>query len=109
MGVGRAELLLRIESSTTPRRYLVIGEVDMSSVDQLSEFLAARSAEGEPVTLDLSGTTFLDSSGIHVLVAGSRLFAEVAPLQLVNLSVPVRRVLDVALPDGLPTLIIERA
>jgi hypothetical protein len=30
-------------------------------------------------------------------------------LQLVNLSVPVRRVLDVALPDGLPTLIIERA
>ncbi len=104
----RRSELLRIEASTTPRRYLLIGEIDMSNADRVREFLMARAAEDEPAELDLSGITFLDSSGINALVAGSKLFAEAGPVQLVNLSAPARRVLDVVLPGELPTLKIER-
>jgi anti-anti-sigma factor len=99
--------LLRIEPSARPNQYHVIGEIDMSSSDALSTFLRERATARQPVALDLSGVSFLDSTAIHTLIEGSKLFDGSLPIELVNLSPEVRRVLEIAAPHGLPMLRIE--
>jgi anti-anti-sigma factor len=99
--------LLRIEPSARPNEYQVIGEIDMSSSEALSTFLRDRAAARQPVALDLSGVSFLDSTAIHTLIAGSWFFDGSGPLELVNLSPQVRRVLEITAPHGLPMLRIE--
>lgn len=99
--------LLRIEPSARPNEYHVIGEIDMSSSQALSMFLRERAAARQPVALDLSGVSFLDSTAIHTLIEGSRFFDGYGAIDLVNLSPQVRRVLEIAAPHGLPMLRIE--
>jgi anti-anti-sigma factor len=99
--------LLRIEPSARPNEYHVIGEIDMSSSEALSTFLRERASTRQPVALDLSGVSFLDSTAIHTLIEGSRFFDGSGPIELVNLSPQVRRVLEIAAPHGLPMLRIE--
>lgn len=48
------------------------GEVDMSSVGALRLELDAARREGDAVLLDLSDVTFLDSTGLQLLVEASR-------------------------------------
>jgi anti-sigma B factor antagonist len=59
-------LTLRVEQSDEGRTVVhVAGEVDMATVPALRECLGE--VDGH-VVVDLSGVTFLDSSGINVLV-----------------------------------------
>ena len=46
----------------------VAGEVDLATAPQLKESLAAIPAGSGPVIIDLSEVTFLDSTGLSVLV-----------------------------------------
>jgi anti-anti-sigma factor len=48
------------------------GEIDLSSVAALRRELDAARAEAFTVLLDLSGVTFIDSSGLHLLLEASR-------------------------------------
>lgn len=49
----------------------ITGEIDVSHASTLRRTLLAEIAEpGAAVTVDLAGVTFLDSSGISVLIAG---------------------------------------
>jgi anti-sigma B factor antagonist len=76
----------------------VIGELDLETAPQLSEQveLAVWSTVGAFV-LDLSGVTFLDSSGLHALLrARAYLAREDRALVLVCPNGPARRVLDLA-------------
>lgn len=45
------------------------GELDLGSVPVLRHRLAQLSADKRPVRLDLSGLGFIDSSGMHLLIA----------------------------------------
>lgn len=47
------------------------GEIDLSSVHALRRELDAARAEAVTVLLDLSGVTFIDSSGLHLLLRAS--------------------------------------
>jgi anti-sigma B factor antagonist len=60
-------LKLRIGSHQLRNRTVIIpvGEIDLSTRDELRDCIAA--CDGD-VVVDLSGVTFLDSSGIGVLV-----------------------------------------
>jgi anti-sigma B factor antagonist len=76
----------------------VTGELDIETASQLSEEVerAVWRTVGAFV-LDLSGLTFLDSSGIHALLrARAFLGREDRPLVLVCPPGPARRVLDLA-------------
>jgi anti-anti-sigma factor len=53
------------------RRLRLAGELDMHSVHALNEALAGMSGGGQ-ATLDLSDLTFIDSSGLHAIVAFAR-------------------------------------
>ena len=44
----------------------VSGELDMSTASELEETLVA--CNGQPVVVDLTALTFIDSSGLHVLL-----------------------------------------
>ncbi len=68
---------LRITTTIDERGWLVLavaGEIDLATAPQLADCLVA--ATDRDVAVDLSEVTFLDSSGLSALVAGSRALAE---------------------------------
>jgi anti-anti-sigma factor len=79
----------------------------MASAPELEAFLRDKGSAHERVVLDLSGVSFLDSSGLRALIAGSVSLDGSGPLELVNLSKAVRRVFEIATPSGLPSVRIE--
>ena len=75
------------------------GEIDhhgaRDMMAQLSEAIAARTPTR--LELDLSGVTFMDSSGIAVLLRAQRQMAQYGgALRAVNIPAQARRVLDAA-------------
>jgi anti-sigma B factor antagonist len=50
----------------------VTGEIDLSTVAVLRRELDAALGEDATVLLDLSGVTFIDSSGLHLLIEASQ-------------------------------------
>lgn len=75
-------------------RVRVAGELDVAVVDRLEQRLASLARAGETVVLDLSDLTFIDSSGLNVILTAFRQ-AQRDGWELridTNLSQPVQRV-----------------
>ncbi|MGB0113497.1 MAG: STAS domain-containing protein [Ilumatobacteraceae bacterium] len=51
---------------------VVSGEIDAHGIDTLSAALAGGAADVDTVRVDLSGVTFMDSSGLRVLVEANQ-------------------------------------
>jgi anti-anti-sigma factor len=61
-------MLLEIQKTDHPRTFRLIGELDISNAETLGALLE-REVDGEgDITLDLAELTFIDSSGIRVLL-----------------------------------------
>ena len=60
----------RIEESRTDGAVVLAlhGELDLASADGVQQRLDALAAEGTPVRLDLDGLSFMDSSGLRVVL-----------------------------------------
>jgi anti-sigma B factor antagonist len=72
------------------------GELDVATTSSLDTRLRAADA-GETVTLDLSGITFIDSSGLRVLIEHHQRFESAGGrLQLVKVSSRASRLLEMA-------------
>jgi anti-anti-sigma factor len=72
------------------------GELDMSTVPALEEAIRAGAGETGRVALDLSGVTFIDSSGLNLLLRSRReSLRDGWELELRSPSQPVLRLLDV--------------
>jgi anti-anti-sigma factor len=65
---------LTVEVRKEPGHVLVTvaGEVDIATVPQLRERLAAPAASGRPLIVDLDGVTFIDAAGLRVLASAAR-------------------------------------
>lgn len=59
---------VEVDRSAAGAMVLVRGEVDLATAPELDEVLAAIGASDGPVVVDLSEVSFLDSSGLSVLV-----------------------------------------
>jgi anti-sigma B factor antagonist len=71
-------------------------DVDVSEALRARVLDAVRRAAGEPVVVDMSQVTFIDSSGLSALLAGLRLARNHGgTLSLVGVSPSVRRIFDV--------------
>jgi len=71
-----------------------IGEIDLSTGPRLTDALRAAQADARDVVLDLAGTTFMDMSGVRVLlVAVERAHARRGTFAIVHATVPVTRML----------------
>lgn len=81
----------------------VSGELDMSTAPQLSQSLAeVLDQHPREVTVDLGGLSFIDSTGLALIVRTSNaLRAHEGSLRLVRPTPPVRRVLEIVGLDGL--------
>lgn len=61
-------VLLEIKETDQPRTFRLLGELDISNAETLEAVLDREVQHDGDVTLDLSELTFIDSSGIRVLL-----------------------------------------
>jgi anti-anti-sigma factor len=77
-------------------RLRLVGEIDMSNADRLAGILRAEVEGGWGLSLDLSDVTFIDSTGLQVLLDLSRS----TPVVILQPSGAVRRLFEMAIPTG---------
>ena len=90
---------LRVTVSDEPD-VLVIhphGDIDMASAPVLRDCLTTATNEcSEPIVIDLGAVTFMDSTGLDVLLHGQRALATKGlPLRVRNVPPNVRQVFDI--------------
>jgi anti-anti-sigma factor len=99
-----AGLSLRICPGGDTLSLVLAGEVDLASAPILEACLEDVGSEWAKVRLDLARVTFLDSSGIAVLVRAHQRCREAGQiLEVRNALAPVRRTLELT---GLPDLFL---
>jgi anti-anti-sigma factor len=77
------------------------GELDMATAGDLAEFL--RESGKDPIVLDFSRISFMDSSGLRVILdAAAERNGD--PLVILHPTPQVQRVLDISIPGGTPGL-----
>jgi anti-sigma B factor antagonist len=92
----RVELDGRISIEPLPRGWAVAGELDASTAPSLDAAFAELPAATSQVDVDLDGVTFIDSSGLRVLIAlNDRVTAEGGRVVVSSASNPVRRLLEI--------------
>jgi anti-anti-sigma factor len=95
--------LLRIIPTDVRGTLRLVGELDISNVEQVQAQLGEELVACQQLTLDASGLTFMDSQGLRMLIGlGERAGARGWTVRLLNCSKAVRRTLDVAVPHGIP-------
>jgi anti-sigma B factor antagonist len=97
-GVLTTAFTYRVDRDTDSVTIHLGGEVDLAAAPRvesaIDEALAAE--EGVDITIDLDGVTFLDSTGLRVLMAAhARCASEGRSLTLVNPSTAVSRILEI--------------
>lgn len=76
-------------------RVTMAGEIDMSAEHEVRAGLGALAVDGGLVELDLGGVTFMDSTGVRLLIELRNRRSLDQPFVITTASPPVRRVLDV--------------
>jgi anti-anti-sigma factor len=87
-------------------RVTAVGELDLATVDGLQQVLLEIDDGAETIVLDLSGLSFIDSTGLRlVLELNERYGGEADRLRVIAGSPAVERLLDiVGLRDQLPLI-----
>ncbi len=101
--------LLNIVPLDEPGRFRVEGELDITNAEAFADLVEEELRQGRRVFLDLSDLQFMDSSGIRALIRMSKAGQELGapPVVLHSLSQPVRQLLSIALPSGIPGVEIQ--
>jgi anti-sigma B factor antagonist len=63
-----AEFAVHAEQRGSAYVVAPIGELDLGTVDELRELIAARPRECERLVIDLSGLSFFDTSGMRLVI-----------------------------------------
>ena len=93
-------MLLRIDE--TEGGLALEGELDMATADELRDRLKERAGGEGPFVLDFSAVSFMDSSGLRVLLEVAQGRDANGPLVILHPSKQVQRVLDISIPGGTP-------
>ena len=100
---------MTLEIMLTQTGARIVGELDMATAPQLKEFLSDDERPRIRLELDLSDLSFMDSSGLEVLLRQAAARPSDAPLVLRNPTRPVMRVFEIAVPGGVQGLELESA
>jgi anti-anti-sigma factor len=79
------------------------GELDMATSEDLLIAIRER-GRASSVTLDCSGLTFMDSSGLRAVLEAAKDRGDDGAVVILHPSPQVRRLLNISLPDGAPGL-----
>jgi anti-anti-sigma factor len=85
-------MLLEIVETGPPRAFRLIGELDISNADTLGSLLDREIDERRDISLDLSELTFIDSSGVRVLIRAMDRLSGKGRLLLLSPSTSVQHV-----------------
>jgi anti-anti-sigma factor len=86
----------------------VSGELDLLTVPQLRDALSNAGDRSRDLVLDFAGVSFVDSSGLGLLLATARATQERGAALVLRAPTPtVRRLLGIAIPDGVPGLVVD--
>jgi len=102
---------LEVRNGHRPGLYQVAGELDLSNANQLETQLKDGLSRTERLELDFSQVSFMDSSGLKVILRLAR-DAEArgtSPIVLSSLSPVVSRLFQLVLPNGCPQIRVEPA
>ena len=69
MTIGAPHFRVQIDPGTEPQRVVADGELDAASAATLADVLEDLPADVGAIVLDLSGVSFIDSSGLRVIAA----------------------------------------
>ncbi len=96
---GQFEVALRTAEDVDT--FVLTGELDIATADQLTDALNGASGESaRDRVIDLSGVTFMDSTGLRVLISANRAAAEAGySLTIVTGESPAKRVLELTRMD----------
>jgi anti-sigma B factor antagonist len=95
--------LLRLEKGEGSASFRLIGELDSSNVPEVTAELQEELRRADQLTLDTSGLTFMDSQGLRMLIElGREASQRGSSVTVINCSRQVRRLLEVAVPTGIP-------
>ncbi len=94
---------MQLEITETDDGFRLKGELDMATAGDLSALLTTAADRLDPVVLDLSGVSFMDSSGLRALLRAAR-SDDCGPVVVKDPSPQVRRLLEISIPDGAPGL-----
>ena len=94
-----------IEPLEGERAYRVIGPLDLPSHMALTELMEELVRTPGDITLDVSSVTFMDSSGLRVILDACRELADRGSVRLVNPGGQVRKLLRITdAAEALPNL-----
>jgi anti-anti-sigma factor len=95
--------LLRLEEGQDPASFRLIGELDSSNVSQVTTRLQDELREADQLTLETSDLTFMGSQGLNMLIdLGKEAIERGTSVTVMNCSRQVKRLLEVAVPAGIP-------
>src|SRR5947209_19582338 len=95
-----AEMEFSIEHGEAGTLLEISGDIDMATAERLAEALEVCLEWDGGVTIDLSCVSFMDSSGLRVIIHASHSLNGDGPLTLRSPQAPVARLFEVAcLPD----------
>ena len=110
---GRREekkLETRLELERTEEGLAVGGELDLSTSPQLTQALDEAASAGEDIVLDVTGLTFIDSTGLRVLLGTTERLPDTRRLILRGTQPQVVRVFEIAgLLGKIENLVVEGA
>lgn len=102
-----AEFILRQEPQSNGRHVIAVaGEIDLYTAPDLKQTLTQVIEDGATgVVMDLSATTFLDSTGLGVLIGGlKRLRSRDGALAIVNVDESIARTFEITGLDQIFTI-----
>jgi len=100
----------RLEKGEAPGSFRLIGELDASNVSQTTVQPRDEPHRAGQLTLEASELTFMDGHGLRMLIGlGTEALQREATVALVGCSGQVKRLLDVAVPTGVPGVEIVKA
>jgi anti-sigma B factor antagonist len=101
-------MLAKITPTQDPYGFRIEGELDLAAEPAFSAALEEASARSGQVILDFSGVSFMDSSGLRVLLrAASSMDGQGPRLIVLHPTRAVRRVFEISIPGGAPGLEIR--
>jgi anti-anti-sigma factor len=71
-GTQPEEAALRVTTDPSTRTVVLDGELDLASTDRFVQALRPLLDHPEPVTVDLAGLEFMDSSGLRAVIQSAR-------------------------------------
>ncbi len=102
--LSRVKPMLQVLPAEEPGAFQLVGEMDLTNAEAVGTVLESELALGYRLSIDLSGVSFMDSTGLRLLITLARRAQALglAPVVILSPSRAVKHVVDVAIPAGIP-------